>query len=508
MLLLIVVQSVVFLLLGLWRHWGYLTSINDLGCFDQVVWKAANGLSLVNTSNFSQPVQWLGFHFQPILYLFVPLYKILPTANWFILAQSIALPIAAWPLFRIAEQVTKSEVAALMWAVAFMFNPFVLNAAAWDFHPVSLAVPFFALALLAVEQKRPLLLLCACIVIASCKEHFGLAVAGIGLLYWVRHRGSLVGVSFVLIGLISIVCIVGYIMPSLSPTGKQIMLSEGSGHLSRYGWLGGSIQEIIKNVIINPMYILERVFLNMGGLKYLMLLLLPFLFFPLFSSFCLLPAIGDILANLLSANPMPRGIFSYHSVTIIPVLAVAAIHGCNKLNWLIKRYSLVEISGFVLLVNLGLGYWLAPFPLPGSTNMWKAVYLVASYDVKDTRIKDFVGDGSLSVQANLGAHFSQRTALYRYPEKIEDVDYIVLRLESPTKRLKPYEKGVIGTWAHHLQISPEQYLSSVEGLINDESYNILVWDSPWLVMGRDQQSQVEKKSVLLKINQLRKEWMN
>ena len=139
--------------------------------------------------------------------------------------------------------------------------------------------------------------------------------------------------------------------------------------------------------------------------------------------------------------------------------------------------------------------------------MWQAVYPLASYDKRETRVKKIVGDGSLSAQANIGAHFSQRTAIYRYPEKIGDVDFIVLRLESPTKRLQPYEKGAIGTLAHHLQMSPEQYLNSVEELLHDGNYTIFLWDSPWLVMGRNQNSQVEAESVKLKIDQLRKEWL-
>jgi uncharacterized membrane protein len=39
-----------FLFLGLSRHWGYLTSINDLGVADQVVWGFLNGEFFLNTS--------------------------------------------------------------------------------------------------------------------------------------------------------------------------------------------------------------------------------------------------------------------------------------------------------------------------------------------------------------------------------------------------------------------------------------------------------------------------
>ena len=505
-LALIVVEAVIWTFSGLFRHWGYMTSINDLGSFDQAVWRAANGYSLINTSTFSQPVFWLGFHFQPILYLFVPVYKLFPSVNWLIVTQSIALPLAAWPIFRLAEQVTKSAGAAFIWAAAYLCNPFVLNAAAWDFHLASIAVPFFALALLAVEQKRPLLLLGSCLVVMTCKEHFGLAVAGFGLLYWIRHKNWLTGLSLFLTGVTAMAVIVGVVMPSLSPVGKQVMLSSDLGHMSRYSWLGGSIHEIIITLVCNPLVVLQRVFLDMGGLEYLCFLLLPFLFFPLAAPCWLLPAAADLSANLLSTIQMPRSIFAYHSVAIIPVLVIAAIHGCNKMTWFRKRYSLIELSGLVLLINLGLGYLFAPFPLPGTANYWQAVRPFVFYDKREALVQEIIKKGSISVQANIGAHFSQRTDLYCYPQHVGDVDFIVLRLGSPTKRLVPLEPGPIGTLAHHLQMNPMEYLDSVEELLHDEHYSVLLWDSPWLVLGRNQPSIEMTESISKRIEELRNKW--
>ena len=73
------IHFVVILALGLFRHWGYMTSLNDLGVFDQAVWGTLHGQFMLNTSNeFNQQINWLGFHFHPILLLFVPLYAIAP----------------------------------------------------------------------------------------------------------------------------------------------------------------------------------------------------------------------------------------------------------------------------------------------------------------------------------------------------------------------------------------------------------------------------------------------
>ena len=57
-----------YLFLGLSRHWSNLTSINDLGVADQAVWGTLHGDFFLNTSQFNQPIAWLGVHFH-LIYL-------------------------------------------------------------------------------------------------------------------------------------------------------------------------------------------------------------------------------------------------------------------------------------------------------------------------------------------------------------------------------------------------------------------------------------------------------
>jgi uncharacterized membrane protein len=140
--------------LGYFRHWGYMNSIYDLGVFDQAVWGILHDKPLISTIHFNRPINWLGFHFHPILFLFSALYFISPSVNWFIVAQALALSLTAWPIFLIGKQVCQSEKAGFLWALCYLVNPFLLNSAAWDFHPMSLAVPFIASALLAIERKN------------------------------------------------------------------------------------------------------------------------------------------------------------------------------------------------------------------------------------------------------------------------------------------------------------------------------------------------------------------
>lgn len=235
MALAISIHFVVILALGLFRHWGYMTSINDLGVFDQAVWGTLHGKFMLNTSNeFNQHINWLGFHFHPVLLLFVPLYAIAPYPEWFALAQALALSVAAWPIYLLTSRILKSETAGLIWAIAYLVNPFLLSAAAWDFHPVTLAVPFFAMGLLAVEKADSRLLFLSCLPLLFIQEQLGASVACFGLLWWLRRHGWKTATALILLGLGHLLLVVVLIMPALSPTGAHVMLASELGQLSRY----------------------------------------------------------------------------------------------------------------------------------------------------------------------------------------------------------------------------------------------------------------------------------
>ena len=70
--------SVYFILtlsISLSYYWGYMSSINDLGTFDQAVWGTLHGDFFLNTHNmFNAPINYFGIHFRPILLMFLPFY--------------------------------------------------------------------------------------------------------------------------------------------------------------------------------------------------------------------------------------------------------------------------------------------------------------------------------------------------------------------------------------------------------------------------------------------------
>jgi uncharacterized membrane protein len=510
----ITVHFIILILLGLSRHWGYMSSINDLGQFDQAIWGGLHGEPFLNTITLNQQVNWLGLHFQPILILFVPLYAIISSVIWLTTAQAFALSIAAWPIFLIASRVCQSEKAGLMWALVYLVNPFLLNAASWDFHAVSLVVPFVAIGMLSVETKNFRILFLSCLAILLYKEHLGIMVIGFGFLCWMKNKDWKPAVVLILIGMAHSILVLGIIMPALSPTGEHLMFEEGFGHLTRYSWLGNSLKEVFQAILIHPISVFKIVMLKMGGASYLLVLLIFLLGFPLAAPEYLLPGLADLTANILSSNPMPRTLFAYHSVSLIPVLTVAAVYGAKRISRWSKRFSVKELAGFAFITSFILGYYFAPLPLPGARNFWKPVRFLNLPDPVVHTIRYAVGEeASVSAQANVGAHFSQRREIYRFPNKVRDVDAIVLRLESPTAninnfpdQLKTRRKYSINMLDNHLQMDRTEYIAAIEHLLSSAEYGILYWNDPWIVFKRGLADHEPRKQIEKKLNQLRKEW--
>ncbi len=504
----IIVHFFILMLLGLSRHWGYMSSINDLGVFDQAVWGVLNGESLLNTSLFNRQINWLGFHFHPVVFLFTPLYAMIPDVTWLTIAQALALSLTAWPIFLLASRVSLSEKAGLLWAVAYLLNPFLLNAAAWDFHTMTLAVPFVAISMLAVETKRPYLLFACTFFILLCKEHFGIMAVGFGILWYIRNKSWKPALGLILIGIMHSLIVLGVIMPALSPTGDHPMLAD------RYSWLGHSMGEIIGRLFTDPFSIIKVVMINFKGIAYLLLLLAFFCGFPLLAPEFLLPGLADLMANILSANPMPKSPFAYHSVTLIPLLATAAIYGVKRLSLWQSRYTLTEIAGLAAIVSFIGGYMLAPLPLPGAYNIWAPAHFLSLPDPRVQMIRSLVGDNaSVSAQANVGSHFSQRHEIYRFPNMVGQVDAIILRLESPTKninnlpdQLTEHRRNNPQMLHGHLQMARTEYIASIRTLLSDNKYGVLLWDDPWLVLAQGASSHGLEQKLEQKLNRLEKEW--
>jgi uncharacterized membrane protein len=123
----------------------------DLVVFDQGLWLASRGLKpMVSVIGESL----LEDHFGLGIFVFAPLYRIVASPLWLVVAQGVA----AWAGVRLIVRRLEPSLGAMQAAfvgAALLVSPPVAYALLFDFHSVVLAVPFALAAFFALEDGRP-----------------------------------------------------------------------------------------------------------------------------------------------------------------------------------------------------------------------------------------------------------------------------------------------------------------------------------------------------------------
>ena len=136
------------------RH-GMACSSNayDLGLFDQWAWLIGSGAAPISSM---EQVHLLADHGAWMLYLAGAAYRILPSVQWLLASQALALSCTALPIWWLAKQADLSPRRCWLVCGLWWLQPVVFNAALFDFHPETWVMPAFALALWAERESRRL----------------------------------------------------------------------------------------------------------------------------------------------------------------------------------------------------------------------------------------------------------------------------------------------------------------------------------------------------------------
>jgi uncharacterized membrane protein len=317
------------------------------------MWYVANGHTPISTSTYpfleNQP--WLGFHFSLFHFILAPFYRLFNYAPEFLcVIQVLSFALAAIPLFYAMRAWFEEDGVPLIWTAIFLFNPYTLTAASFSFQDHTLAVPLVALGLWAVVYKRFRVFVITMGCLALCKEHFGVDVAGFGILWGWYHKEWKRGLIVSLCGLIYFLLVMAVFMPAF--VSHNVMMSDFHAltakekiySINRYGWMKLPWPD---NVGMG-LYILTSQSSN-----YIYNLFLPTLWLAFAAPLFLLSALGDFAANTLSWSNAPRNFYFYHHSTIMPGLILSSVAAVlfftrllkiRHLNWIIALIILLKIS--------------------------------------------------------------------------------------------------------------------------------------------------------------------
>lgn len=459
----------------------------DLVEFNNVFWALLHtGLPLIHVDTVAHLVNWFGgIHFSPIFYFLLPLYALWPSTYILLIIHCACLAITALPVAFTLRRLELSDKTILALIAMLLFNPFYFDAGLWEFHEVSLACPLIALAYWALIAKRKTIFLIALGLLLMTKEHFGLAVAGFGCLWWWHHRDGWFGFLIALCGVATFGIVLEVIMPRLNDGYGHFMLTK-SGTMPRYAWITDDIGDIFFTLFS---LLFAQTPNNTSGIVYLVALFFTVGFLPLLAPVYILPAVADLLVILFSAHFFPRSIAAYHSCGIIPVLIIAAGVGINR--WKSHIPSWLPLYQFIILITLVGNVALFPKTKIAAYELTDKTPIV-DFQVAD-KVKSLIGDNIVSAQSNIAFLLSSgESEIYSFPVNTDKSEFIVLYLQHPYKDPYYYVFGDTSYLPAHVHF--KQVLNLLEKW---PKWGIVLWEDNWLVLKRDTADQLPVRAKVI-----------
>lgn len=466
--LLIIAYIIFFVILSFGRHDSLKSYLNDLGTYDQVVWNSLHGKLFQCSSCIpaeSDSFNYLSGHFSPILLILVPFYLIWANPKMLLLLQIIAVAVSALPIYWLARDKIKSKLAGLVFLLSYLFYPILHNALLYDFHEVTLAVPFVTFALYFWQKKRYGWMSLFLALICLSQEHLPLIVFMFGLyLMFIQKKWKMGGI-ITLSSLIYFILVIIVLMPAFSTTGQINLIKDPYGNITRYSWLGSSVGEIVKTIASKPLWVLQNIF-SWRRIDFFITLFIPLLGLPLFSATVLL-TLPVLLIYFLSSFWLTYSIYYYHSAPLTGIIYFAAIFSFARLIKAQKYRRLFLILILVVSILVSYFYTITPFAKYYS---WSD-YTPSAHAKLISEVKKIIpSNASLSVQHNLGPHFTDRRQLYSLPKKIGEADYILIDVYNPYygKSNKQFF-GLRDILAKPLA----DWAKMIEDIFNDERYGLI-----------------------------------
>ena len=288
----------------------------------QAVWSTAHGRFLETTLGTGEQSSRLASHVDPLLALLTPLWLAFPSPLTLVAAQVAACALGAIPVFWLARRHV-SETAAGLLALGYLANPWLIWVALDSIHPATLAIPLLLLAIWFLDEDRLAAFALVAVLAASAGELVGLAIAAIGVWYWLARDHRRAGLAITALGVTWTWFCLEVVIPHYADANSQ--------YYGLYSSVGGSPLGVLKTALTEPGSIISEL-VTSGDVAYLLAITAPFAGLFLLSPLLLAAAAPQLAANMLSSvggHTDPR----LHTVSVVlPFLMVATIFGIARLR--------------------------------------------------------------------------------------------------------------------------------------------------------------------------------
>ena len=327
---------VVYFAISLFRLLQLNPSSWDLAIYTEYVKQAASlhaPVVDVRTAGFNL----LGDHFQPIVMVIAPLFRVFPSAATLVAVQALLAALSVFGVSQAArEKFGGSGIGpSRAIAVAYGFSWGLQQLANFDFHEIAFAVPLLAFSLSALVRGRIEAAVLWALPLVFVKEDQGFTVAAIGMYLAIAgaraarqpaaagpdpdgRRRIKAGQVLLVWGFAWSFLAIGVIIPHFNPAHQYDYWSDGGilapgGHPTVTGLIGQFFHAWPDK------------------LQTIVLLLLPTAFIALRSPLVLIAG-PSLLLRFLSTNSSFWGTYWHYNVTVMPVIFIAAIDAMAKIG--------------------------------------------------------------------------------------------------------------------------------------------------------------------------------
>ena len=340
--------------LGVDRTVGF-ESGTDLAGYAQSIWLLSEGYR-PEASLFGADVHLLELRWSFIMYPLGLLAVFLPPVDLLIVAQSLALGLAVFPLWRLARQVANLRVgAASALVLAYALHPATHRLGIEDFQPVVLAVPaIIGLAYFGATKRWVWYWLCVAVALA-CRADLGLALAlwGFGLLGDGERRAGLWTMGVGLVWSLALLLV------------AQPIIAQPGGAGRRSGYDGESLGDVVLGALRSPVDTLQAL-LSQDNMVLIVGLLAPVIFLPLLSLRYLLPAVPVGALYLLSGEAP----FAERAALLLAFVMIAATYALNRLGNVGVDRVFLDVRLLTTLVAASILLFLSSAPTSPYENPW------------------------------------------------------------------------------------------------------------------------------------------
>ncbi len=377
-------------------HWFAGAYHSDLGQYNQTLWATIRGHVFYSVGLEETSGSYLGTHVSPFLLIVVaPLYALWQSPMMYLMLRTLALSLAAVPLFYCVRRFSRSGAAALLLVAAFLFHPEIVSQNFTSgYETIFVAAPFFA-AFYFFLEKRFGLFFAFLVVTISVREDFIPAAIIFGIYALIQRRSAkwvlapvALGIAWGAAALIIFDVVIQHFMFAMY-----------------YGHFGNTPSAALETILRHPVFAAEEVRRIHTTYLYNLLspegLVLPFT--SLISIFAI-PNLAISLARGIDISGMAGGI-SHYSVLVVAAFWLAIANFTGRLQkWLPgKERAVAAFMGVIMVVMVAASVHLWVNFLPKSPP--------ADYQALKQAVAMVPADPSVSVASNDGraiSHLSSR----------------------------------------------------------------------------------------------------